>query len=126
MGVVEAAFLFAVTQRALRPEFDDAPASGLKHGLALRWSFMGPFETIDLNAPAGIADYCRRYQSIYARLQPTMRERVDWAGPVLERIEAERRARVPAAALADRQRWRDRQLMALAAHKAKAMREIGD
>ncbi len=24
---------------------------GLKHGLALRWSFMGPFETIDLNAP---------------------------------------------------------------------------
>ena len=24
---------------------------GLKEGLALRWSFMGPFETIDLNAP---------------------------------------------------------------------------
>src|SRR4051795_13404871 len=33
----------------------------LKDGLGLRWSFMGPFETIELNAPAGIADYCQRY-----------------------------------------------------------------
>ena len=28
---------------------------GIREGLALRWSFMGPFETIDLNAPAGCA-----------------------------------------------------------------------
>ena len=28
---------------------------GLKEGLALRWSFMGPFETIDLNAPGACA-----------------------------------------------------------------------
>ena len=34
---------------------------GIREGLALRWSFMGPFETIDLNAPGGIADYIRRY-----------------------------------------------------------------
>ena len=33
----------------------------LKDGLALRWSFMGPFETIDLNAPAGVMDYAKRY-----------------------------------------------------------------
>jgi len=26
------------------------------HGLACRWSFMGPFQTIDLNAPKGIID----------------------------------------------------------------------
>ena len=31
--------------------------TGLKDGLALRWSFMGPFETIDLNAPGGVRDY---------------------------------------------------------------------
>ena len=30
---------------------------GLREGLALRWSFMGPFETIDLNAPGGVGDY---------------------------------------------------------------------
>src|SRR5262249_20259952 len=33
----------------------------LKDGLGLRWSFMGPFETIELNAPGGIPDYCGRY-----------------------------------------------------------------
>jgi L-gulonate 3-dehydrogenase len=29
----------------------------MKDGLGLRWSFLGPFETIELNAPGGIADY---------------------------------------------------------------------
>ena len=29
-------------------------------GLGLRWSFMGPFQTIDLNAPNGVEDYCNR------------------------------------------------------------------
>lgn len=99
---------------------------GLKDGLALRWSFMGPFETIDLNAPGGVADYCRRYQQIYERLQPSMLHRADWTGPVLERITAERRAKVPEASLADRQRWRDRRLMALAVHKREAAKDIGD
>jgi L-gulonate 3-dehydrogenase len=28
----------------------------ITHGLACRWSFMGPFQTIDLNAPKGISD----------------------------------------------------------------------
>ena len=27
---------------------------------ARRWSFIGPFETIDLNAPGGLADFCAR------------------------------------------------------------------
>lgn len=33
----------------------------VKHGLGLRWAFMGPFETIELNAPGGIADYAARF-----------------------------------------------------------------
>ena len=37
-------------------EPDDLDAV-IKHSLGLRWSFMGPFETIDLNAPAGVRDY---------------------------------------------------------------------
>ena len=36
-----------------------------RDGLGLRWSFMGPFETIDLNAPGGVADYCARYSGFY-------------------------------------------------------------
>ena len=31
----------------------------VKHGLGLRWSFMGPLETIDLNAPGGLAGLLR-------------------------------------------------------------------
>jgi len=97
---------------------------GIREGLALRWSFMGPFETIDLNAPGGVRDYVERYESIYQRLQPSMRERADWAGPVLKEIEAERRKRLPATQLQARQAWRDRRLMALAAHKRRATQDI--
>ena len=41
---------------------------GIREGLALRWSFMGPFETIDLNAPGGVRDYVERYQGMYSSL----------------------------------------------------------
>jgi 3-hydroxyacyl-CoA dehydrogenase len=99
---------------------------GLREGLALRWSFMGPFETIDLNAPGGVRDYAARYQQIYERLFPSMQRRVDWSGPVMDRIEAARRARLPAEALAARHMWRDRHLIALAAHKRRAVSEIGE
>ncbi len=99
---------------------------GIREGLALRWSFMGPFETIDLNAPGGVRDYATRYQQIYERLFPSMQRRTDWSGPVMDRIEADRRERLPASQLAERQRWRDRRLMALAAHKRRAARDLGD
>jgi L-gulonate 3-dehydrogenase len=98
---------------------------GLRDGLALRWSFMGPFETIDLNAPGGIREYCERYQSIYANIFPQMQRRVDWAGTVMDKIEPDRRQKLPADDLQQRQLWRDRRLMALAAHKRRANRDIG-
>jgi 3-hydroxyacyl-CoA dehydrogenase len=100
--------------------------TGIREGLALRWSFMGPFETIDLNAPGGIRDYVIRYQGIYENLFPQMQRRVDWAGPVLETVERERRARLPETDLVKRQAWRDRRLMALAAHKRSAAKKISD
>jgi 3-hydroxyacyl-CoA dehydrogenase len=98
---------------------------GIREGLALRWSFMGPFETIDLNAPGGVKDYCERYQQIYSRLFPSMQRRVDWAGEVMQTVEKERRAKLPAADLLKRHQWRDRRLMALIAHKRKAAKDIG-
>ena len=98
---------------------------GLREGLALRWSFMGPFETIDLNAPGGVADYVRRYQQIYERLFPSMQRRVDWAGDVLTAVESDRRARLASDKLGERARWRDLRLMALLAHKRRAANDIG-
>ncbi len=98
---------------------------GIREGLALRWSFMGPFETIDLNAPGGVADYAARYQGIYENIHPQMQHRVDWTGEVMEQVEADRRKVLPEDQLADRQKWRDRRLMALAAHKRRADEELG-
>jgi 3-hydroxyacyl-CoA dehydrogenase len=96
----------------------------LREGLALRWSFMGPFETIDLNAPGGVRDYVARYGPAFARMAEDAKP-IEWSGALLDQVEAERRAELPAAALAARQAWRDRRLMALAANKQKASKEIG-
>ena len=100
--------------------------AGIRDGLALRWSFMGPFETIDLNAPGGVSDYVERYQGIYENLFPQMQRRADWRAAVQHTIEPERRKLVPADKLQDRQLWRDKRLMALAAHKRRAAKDIGE
>src|ERR1700759_3664021 len=84
---------------------------GIREGLALRWCFMGPFETIDLNAPSGVRDYAERYQAIYSRIFPSSQWRADWSGPVMDVVESERRKRLPAHSLTERQAWRDRRLI---------------
>ena len=98
---------------------------GIADGLALRWSFMGPFETIDLNAPGGVADYVARYQPMYAGLFEGMKQRVDWTGPALSKVLQVRRASLPEEGLTARQLWRDRRLMALRSHKRQAERDLG-
>ena len=98
----------------------------IRDGLALRWSFMGPFETIDLNAPGGVRDYIARYHGIYDRLFERQKRRADWEGPVIDTIEAARQTHLDRSELTKRSDWRDRRLMALAAHKRDAAKKIGD
>ena len=88
----------------------------VKHGLGLRWSFMGPLETIDLNAPGGLADYCERYGPLYELMQQQMKPR-KWQPGLIARLQAARRAELPANLLSVRQEWRDRRLMGVLAHK---------
>jgi hypothetical protein len=54
-----------------------------------------------------------------------MQRRVDWAGDVIDTVERDRRVRLAEADLQKRHAWRDRRLMALAAHKRKAARDLG-
>ncbi|WP_109993406.1 3-hydroxyacyl-CoA dehydrogenase [Salinisphaera sp. LB1] len=89
----------------------------VKHGLGLRWSFMGPLETIDLNAPGGIADYGARYGPLYAGMAETQSSAPDWGPAAMAELERARRELLAEDDLAARQAWRDRRLMALAAHK---------
>lgn len=100
--------------------------AGIRDGLALRWSFMGPYETIDLNAPGGISDYVGRYGPTLHRIASNMTGPVALTPDKLAEVEAELRARHPADALPERQRWRDRRLAALVAHKRAASRSVGD
>ncbi|MDF2863445.1 3-hydroxyacyl-CoA dehydrogenase [Achromobacter mucicolens] len=89
----------------------------VKDGLGLRWSFMGPFETIDLNAPGGIADYCRRYGGLYQSIGATQGDCVAWEGALVDSLSDERRALLPEEDLAARRFWRDEKLMRLMRHK---------
>ena len=75
---------------------------GLREGLAPRWIFLGLFETIDLNAPAGVADYMRRYRAIHETIFPSTQRRVDWAGELLTRVQQQRRELLQELELADR------------------------
>jgi 3-hydroxyacyl-CoA dehydrogenase len=97
----------------------------VKDGLGLRWSFMGPFETIDLNAPGGIADYIERYGPAYHEMAQSAGEPERWSDALTAQLEAERRQTLPADQLGERAAWRDRRLMALLVHKRKARERIG-
>ncbi|MEJ0074839.1 MAG: 3-hydroxyacyl-CoA dehydrogenase [Alphaproteobacteria bacterium] len=89
----------------------------IKDGLGLRWSFMGPFATIELNAPGGISDYCARYTGFYKRLQakPAGPEVYDDAN--IANILKEWGKQATHQQLTELTRWRDQRLAALAAHK---------
>jgi len=88
----------------------------IKDGLGLRWSFMGPFETIDLNAPGGVADYAARYGNAMYESMSSVRYS-PWDDALIARIDAERRKVMPQARHGEREAWRDRRLMALIGHK---------
>jgi 3-hydroxyacyl-CoA dehydrogenase len=88
----------------------------IKDGLGLRWSFMGPFETIDLNAPGGVRDYAARYGKVLYEQVAGVQHK-PWDEALISKIEAERRKIMPQEEHGEREAWRDRRLMALIAHK---------
>lgn len=88
----------------------------IRDGLALRWSFIGPFETADLNAPGGIRDFVGRFGDLYSELYPKDGP-TPWVGSLMDDVEQARRDKLPLADQPARQMWRDRRLIALAEHK---------
>ena len=87
------------------------------NGLGLRWAFMGPFQTIDLNAPGGIEDYARRLGPLYHSIHQSRRDQGAWPAEMISRAADEMRERMPLSDLAKKMEWRDRQLMKLAAYR---------
>src|SRR5690606_7740495 len=69
--------------------------AAIADGLGLRWSFMGPFETIDLNSPTGVRGYCEMLGQLYYELAQEQAEARRWGPELVAKIEAERRAKLP-------------------------------
>ena len=88
----------------------------IKDGLGLRWAFMGPFETIDLNAPGGIADYAARFGDAYSEMMSNINY-PKWTEDLVKKVESQRRDIMPFSEIRERESWRDQRLMALIAHK---------
>jgi L-gulonate 3-dehydrogenase len=91
----------------------------VRDGLGWRWSFMGPFETIDLNAAGGIADYAVRLGPLMHEIARSRSHEEPWSQELIRKVEAERRQSLSQDALPGRRAWRDRLLMALAAERKK-------
>jgi L-gulonate 3-dehydrogenase len=91
----------------------------VQDGLGLRWSFIGPFATIELNAPGGVADYCARYGSIYRAVAANPPAPVVWDAANVDRVASQLESLTPEARDA-RMRWRDARLLALRRHKREA------
>jgi 3-hydroxyacyl-CoA dehydrogenase len=90
----------------------------VKDGLGLRWSFLGPFETIELNAPGGIPDYCARYTGFYKELAASAAGPEVYQSPNVDRVIAAWPHQPSTDRIAALTRRRNERLAALAAHKA--------
>ena len=90
----------------------------VKDGLGLRWSFLGPLETIELNAPGGIPDYCARYTGFYKELAAAAAGPEVYQSPNVDRVIEAWPHQPSPDRIAALTQDRNERLAALAAHKA--------
>ncbi|CAF1564915.1 unnamed protein product, partial [Didymodactylos carnosus] len=114
---VLASALSLVEDGIIEPEDVDL---AMTSGLACRWSFMGPFQTIDLNAPCGVKDYFARYGSTMKRVLADMSYPHDWSQSTVDKIDAHFRQKYPITndSLQERKLWRDDRLLEITKHKS--------
>lgn len=91
----------------------------MSDGLGMRYAFIGPLETMHLNAE-GMVSYCDRYSEGMKRVLKTFGPVPEFSGATVEKVDQAMCAKVPADPehLAARRRWRDDCLMRLAKLKS--------
>lgn len=99
----------------------DAVDKAIKDGLGLRWFFMGPFETIDLNASQGVTEYCRNLGLMYEGLAREQADPRPWSPQLVAKIDAAMRAVTPTEKLAQKRGWRDRCLASFMSAKKRVL-----
>ncbi|MNZ91614.1 L-carnitine dehydrogenase [compost metagenome] len=86
----------------------------VRDGLGLRWSVIGPFETVDLNTRGGIAAHAKKLGPAYERMGKERGQNDPWTDELVREVAAQRRVVLPLDQWEARVEWRDRQLMKLA------------
>ncbi|MEL6768106.1 MAG: 3-hydroxyacyl-CoA dehydrogenase [Pseudomonadota bacterium] len=112
-ALLEEAFRLLAAGIAAPRDIDNA----VSDGLGLRWALMGPFETIHLNAPEGVAQYVERYGPMYHALFGQGQDPEAWPRAVAAGLEDALCEKHPKEAIAAAQDGRDRRLMALLKHR---------
>jgi 3-hydroxyacyl-CoA dehydrogenase len=85
----------------------------VRSGLGLRWSVIGPFETVDLNTRGGIESHAAKMGPAYERMGAERGQNDPWTPELVADVTAQRRALLDLDDWDERVRWRDRQLIQL-------------
>jgi len=85
----------------------------VRNGLGRRWSFIGPFETADLNTRGGIESHAAKMGPAYERMGAERGQHDPWTPELVADVTAQRRAVLDLDDWDERVRWRDRQLIRL-------------
>jgi L-gulonate 3-dehydrogenase len=89
----------------------------VREGLGLRWSVIGPFETVDLNTRGGIASHAQKMGPSYARMGAERGQNDPWTPELVAGVEAARRSALPLEQWEERVAWRDLALMRLTRYR---------
>lgn len=92
----------------------------ISDGLGCRWSFLGPFATIELNAPGGIPDYATRYGPSLDRMARDVLIEDPFSQDVIETVMAQWPGAQSKERIAALSQWRDKRLASLKAHNRRS------
>jgi 3-hydroxyacyl-CoA dehydrogenase len=97
----------------------------IRDGLGMRYAFIGPFETSDLNVRGGISAHAARMAAAYERMGAERGQHDPWTPDLVATVASQRRQKLPLEDWESRVAWRDRRLMALNRLKQDLAREDG-
>lgn len=89
----------------------------VREGPGRRWSFMGPFETANLNTRGGIASHAQKLGPAYARMGAERGQNDPWTPDLVAEVVRQLDDLHNGQTWADRVTWRDDQLLQLARMK---------
>ena len=81
-------------------------------GLALRWATIGPFEVAHLNSPQGFQGFVDHLGDMMRNMGRSARTDYDWSSELASAIHEEMLGKAPLEHLAERQGWRDANIIA--------------